>query len=811
MGSAGPFPFEPAGGQSAQSAGSSQANAPDSWPRVVKSGDTTFSVHQPQFEKWDGNAVEAYSAIEVKKSGSDKAVFGVAMATAKTEIDKVNRTVEFRDLELKNVSFPAAKDDEGLYLRILQNSVMPRVRRISLDRFEAAIAVMEAEAKIESLPVKNDPPKIILSKEAAILVYIDGQPVYRPGKGTKLERVINTRPLVLREPGGKHYLRLFDGWMEAAAITGLWAVCQKPIDDLQAAMKDAVASGQVDLLDGKGDPESNRPKPSLSKGPVPVIHIATAPTELIVTEGEPKFVPIEGTALTYAENTTGHIFRHSGENQYYLLISGRWFRSASLNGPWEFAPYGKLPQDFASIPDDSPKENVKASVPGTVQAKEAVIANTIPQMATVSRKKAALNPPRFDGEPKFKSIADTSLQYVINTSTPIIRVDEKTFYAVENGVWFKATSVQGPWEVTDLVPAVIYTIPPSAPLHYVTYVRIYGSNAETVTFGYTSGYHGAVIAQDAAPVVVYGTGYVYEPWIDSTWVGPPVTYGFGSSMAYTPWSSWSFSYGFGWSWGYPPYPMGWGWGPYPWWGPVGWGYYYPYPYYAPIYGGVAWGPNGAMAWGPGGWAGTTGNVYQRWGSTQAVTRTSGGYNAYTGNRWANQVGMSYNSKTGNIAAGQRAGVANVYTGNYAYGARGSVTNSQTGNTVSGGKINYGNANTGQSGSAGYIKGENGGAIRVGDSIYAGKDGTVYRKGSNGWESNSGSGWNSVDSSRANTNRASGQQMQNRQSSSSGQMSTSSLDRQSAARATGQTRTQGYSSGAYRSGGGGARMGGGGRR
>jgi hypothetical protein len=502
--------------------------------------------------------------------------------------------------------------------------------------------------------------------------------------------------------------------------------------------------------------------------------------------------------LSYAENTTGHLFRHNGENSYYVLISGRWFRSAGLSGPWAFAPYGKLPQDFAKIPDDSPKENVKASIPDTPQANEAVIANSIPQMATVNRKNAALNPPQFDGEPQYKPLEQTPLQYVVNTSTPIIRVDEKTFYAVENGVWFKASAPKGPWIVADAVPPVIYTIPPNAPLHYVTYVRVYGSTAETVTAGYTPGYYGTVVTHGSGAVVVYGTGYPYYPWVGTTWFGPPVTYGFGSSMTYTPWSGWAFSFGFGWSWGYPPYPMGWGWGPYPWYGPVGWGYYYPYPYYAPIYGGVAWGPGGAVAWGPGGWAGTTGNVYHRWGNTQAVTRASGGFNAYTGNRWASQVGMSYNSKTGNLAAGQRAAVGNVYTGDYAYGRRGSVTNPQTGNTVSGGRMTVGNADSGQSGSAGWIRGENASAIRVGDSIYASRDGNVYRKGASGWEQNNGSGWNSVDPNRPSLNSSSREQIQNRQS---GQLSTSSLDRQQAARSTGQVRTEGYRSGAYRSAGG----------
>ena len=61
------------------------------------------------------------------------------------------------------------------------------------------------------------------------------------------------------------------------------------------------------------------------------------------------------------------------------------------------------------------------SVAGTPQAREAVIANTIPQTATVKRNEATLVP-RYDGEPQFKPIVGTPLQYAINSPTPVIRV-----------------------------------------------------------------------------------------------------------------------------------------------------------------------------------------------------------------------------------------------------------------------------------------------------------------------------------------------------------------------------------------------------
>ena len=821
------------GGQApgAQKTGSPPAGGVENWPREVKSGDTTFRVYQPQLESWDGAKLEARAAIEVRTAGSDKPVYGAALVVARTSVDKVNRMVSLEDLQVPRVLFPSAKDNEGLYLRILQNNVVPKVRQISLDRFEASLAIMEAGHKINALPLKNDPPRIVFSTKPTVLIYIDGSPALKPMKQAKVERVINTRPLIVKDSTSRYYVHLFDGWMESAAVFGPWAVCKNPPKELEAAKADAIASGQVDLLEGKADPEAKVEKPSLAKGPVPVVHVVTSPTELIVTEGDPKYVPIAGTALAFVENTTGNLFKHTAEQKIYVLISGRWFRSASMDGPWEFVPGGKLPPDFSRIPDDSPKENAKASVPGTPQAIEAVIASNIPQMATVNRKSAKLNPPQFDGEPVFKPVDGTSLQYAVNTATPIMKVNDAAYYAVENGVWFKSSSVKGAWVVADSVPPAVYGIPPSSPVHFVTYVKVYDANAETVTVGYTPGYYGTCITQGSGYVAVYGTGYPYKPWVGSVWYGPPVTYGFGSAVCYTPWAGWTFSFGFGWSWGYPMYPMGWGWGPYPWWGPIGWGCYYPYPYYMPpyYYGGVAWGPGGAVAWGPGGWAGTTGNVYQRWGSTTAVTRASGGFNAWTGNRWANQMGMAYNSKTGNLAAGQRAAVGNIYTGNYAYGRRGAITDTDTGRTISGGRMTVGNVGSGESGSVGWIRGENGGAIRIGDDIYAGHDGTVYRKGENGWEQNSGSGWSDVQrpgpqqgagsvSDRAQSrqtpstmpqqppagDRARPSTMQQGRASSPGQLSSQnmlgSLDRQQAARSSGQMRTQAYRSGAYGGGG-----------
>ena len=130
---------------------------------------------------------------------------------------------------------------------------------------------------------------------------------------------------------------------------------------------------------------------------------------------------------------------------------------------------------------------------GTSQAKEALIADSIPQTAVIPRRGGPSFTPVFDGAPQFRAIEGTPLQYVANSPDAIIEVNPSSFYALRRGVWFTAQSVLGPWIVATYVPDVIYSIPASSSLHYVTYVQVYWVSPESVEVGYTPGYIGTVV------------------------------------------------------------------------------------------------------------------------------------------------------------------------------------------------------------------------------------------------------------------------------------------------------------------------------
>lgn len=247
------------------------------------------------------------------------------------------------------------------------------------------------------------------------------------------------------------------------------------------------------------------------------------PAEIIVTEGAPKLIDVPSTSLQYVDNTDAALFRDSSDGRFYFLVSGRWFLSASLQGPWKFAT-DKLPADFALIPAEGPRGFVLVSVPGTEQAQEALIQAEIPQHATLETATATVNVV-YSGEPKFEQIPDTSMTYAVNTSYNVVHVQSK-YYACYQGAWFISPVATGRWVLAASVPAVIYTIPASSPLYPCTYVRVYSSTPTTVTYGYTAGYTMAYISYG---VIVYGTGYYYPPVI---WPGRiPIYYPYPVSYA----------------------------------------------------------------------------------------------------------------------------------------------------------------------------------------------------------------------------------------------------------------------------------------
>ena len=580
----------------------------------------------------------------------------------------------------------------------------------------ASIIAMETpadaatSAATATIAVDNTPPAIVFAFEPTIMVHVDGKPVLRDMKSAGVQRIVNTRALLLRA-GNLYYLRAGGRWLTATSLNARWVLTRDVPANVTWALNEATSNKLADPMDKPSDDVAGL----LRAGRAPVILVRSDPAELIAVSGEPQFAPIAGTTLAFVANSQADVFV-TASTDWYVLLSGRWFVATSAKGPWRYVAPDRLPADFARIPADSPKGAVLASVAGTPQAKAAVASNSVPQTATVNRKQAQFAA-SYDGNPDFVVVQGTTLTYARNAAVPVIRVDASHYYAVSNGVWFVAPSPRGPWVVATSVAPAIYTIPASSPLHYVTYVRVYGVSGDSVRVGYTPGYYGIV---STGAVVVYGTGYRCSAWVGSVWYGCPATY---APAAY---------------WYGAAYPVAGAWNVYGQWGNA-------------VVSGTA------AAW-SNPWTGNYGRAAQGGYYNQAtggrgVGQAAVNTNAYTGTTTAAARGVRYNPQTGNVVANEGVAAYNPYTGQAGAANHREVYNTNTGRQTSmagaagagpeGAGAVGGFSTTGSGGDASGVGGvyydrdsgsvNAGGAVKVGDDVYAGKNGDVYQKTDSGWE------------------------------------------------------------------------------
>jgi hypothetical protein len=675
-----------AGAQTPPSAPSQSLNPLSlQWPRFFATNGYEFAVYQPQIAQWPGNQLQGRFVVAVRPAGTTNETLGVVFYKARTEIDKVNRLVTLEEFQITKVEFPTQRAMQNLYQTIIQSELPRAAKTIPLDHLESTYAVSAEVEKVKIQKIDNTPPQFIYTTQPSLLVQVDGPPVLKaliPG----YERVLNTRAILLLNTNlyyQGYYLYAASNWYSAPSLSGPWIVTITPPQDINTALDAAMATHQVD--------------PAAPRAPLvapPVIYVATTPTELLETSGTANLLSINGTDLLYVSNTDQAIFYYLDDANYYVLISGRWFKCPSLYGPWSFVASASLPADFKKIPPDSTKSNVLLSVAGTPQAQEAVIASTIPQTATVDRNQAKLTL-EYVGAPSFVAIPGTSLSYAANTATPVIMVSAKSYYACQGGVWFVAGSATGPWAVATTVPAVIYTVPPTCPIHYVTYVYVYGYTPAVVYVGYTPGYMGVVVAPGGT--VVYGTGYVYPPVVvGTTYVSYPPTYGSGASFALGTAVGFAFGYcaGHSSSCYYEPH----------------YGCYsYAYPchysyaacnvnacnYYA-HWGTAAYGSSyhGYNPYTGTEWKSGTASAYNPYTGTHGTVSGTSTYNPYTGQATASRGGSAYNPYSGASASTHASGSANVYSGNYSGSRQTSGYNPTTGRSYSGSSSVSGNAYNG---------------------------------------------------------------------------------------------------------------------
>ena len=745
------------------------------WPRQLVKPGGKLIVYQPQVDEWTNfNDITWRQAFQLTPTGGSEIV-GAASFEGTTEVNTQSHTVFMFNIRTLNTYFPEKDTATSAQLDQLLRSFVPQTYNASLDRL---IAYLPKPQSVQTVTLRNDPPFIFVSYSPAILLGVDGEPVLSEIPKTDLKFVVNTVwPLFFDKNNSQYYLLLNNIWLTAGDLHGPWSRVMK----LSKAFEKVPDSGKF------ADMKRAVPPPQVANAIVPQVFYSQFPAEVILFEGRPTYTAIPGTQLVYANNTDSPVFVYGATQTYYYLAAGRWFSAQSLTGPWTFASLS-LPPDFANIPLTSPASAILASVPGTSQAKDAVLIAQIPTVMELNPATAAAHAKvDYTGNPQFAPIEGTTLQYATNTPDKVIRVGD-LYYLCLQSVWFMSATPQGPWTTASSVPQLIYTIPPSSPVYNVTYVTQVTTSNGNVQSSYTAGYLGAfVMGAAVGAIVANGSGYYYPPYIGYPAYGYPV---------------------------YHPYPACYG--------AYGTSYYH-----------TSTGAYGVSqtAYGAYGSATRTAsyNPYTGTSTRTASTSTAYGkqtvgqaYNPYTGSYGATHQGSSPTAQWGSsyVSQGNKSAYAQHYS--TANGTVASAKGSQ-GGKAAGTSTAYGNTAVGKS--------SNG-------DMYAGHDGNVYKNTGSGWQKSNGSGgWSSVNTQQAQqqahqqtqnyeqqhpNSQANAQQHQQgmNQSHSSNGGSSENLDAERQNRMSGSTQSQHYGSGNHsyggyggggRSWGGGGGYGGGGRR
>ncbi|KPK59975.1 MAG: hypothetical protein AMS21_09680, partial [Gemmatimonas sp. SG8_38_2] len=382
-----------------------------SWPREFTHEGYLVVIYQPQLEAFEGDRLTGRTAVSVVPPDESEPVFGAVWFDAIVETDREERTVAIEAVTIPRVRFPDATEGQSQALAdVISKRATAWEAVVSLDRILTSLEMVERERAVSD-DINTEPPEIRVTYVPSILVTLDGEPVLHDIENTDLQAVVNTPFTIIYDPSTAVYYLYAgqDAWFYATAVMGPWSVTDRAPEKVTALVPADTVQAEVDEEDATGNDFDIRD--------VHVV-VVTEPTELIISDGPPEYASINGTELLYVSNSESDVFVEINSQQYYIVLTGRWYTSSSLDGPWSFIASDSLPTDFAKIPPESARGSVLSYVAGTDQAKDAVLDNSIPQTSAVKRDGTL--EVTYDGDPDFEPIEGTEMAYAVNTAAQVL-------------------------------------------------------------------------------------------------------------------------------------------------------------------------------------------------------------------------------------------------------------------------------------------------------------------------------------------------------------------------------------------------------
>ena len=134
----------------------------------------------------------AFSAVSLRNKAGDKPALGTIKLEADTKVAVADRLVSFQKMKISEANFQTLpKEQVREIVEAIDKAIPDDERVIALDRVLANVDKSKIVPKnVEG--IKADPPTIFFSKTPAVIVNLDGEPIWSPIKGNDLKYAVNT-------------------------------------------------------------------------------------------------------------------------------------------------------------------------------------------------------------------------------------------------------------------------------------------------------------------------------------------------------------------------------------------------------------------------------------------------------------------------------------------------------------------------------------------------------------------------------------------------------------------------------------------
>ena len=317
--------------------------APTVWPLRIPAAGGTIVLYEPQVRTWPNyTQMTGIAATAVTLPGAPAPVYGTLSFSSLASADVPAGMVSLVNPKLDATSWPTASQTDATALDAFLKANL-HVEGKPFLPLAMVLSSIPRSQRPHTIPLRANPPVIYVKQSPAVLVVFDGKPSFAPIPGTALTYAVNTNWEIVHDPASGLYLRAREKRMVLGdpERAGPFTPTVAP-----ASFAAIPATGPLELRSRRTQGAQTHRHGRAARDRE---HGARRVDRYRRTNRSSRTSP--GRNFATSRNTTSDLFFSRDTTVWYVLLAGRWFSAANLNGPWTFAST-HLPRRFPEDPGE---------------------------------------------------------------------------------------------------------------------------------------------------------------------------------------------------------------------------------------------------------------------------------------------------------------------------------------------------------------------------------------------------------------------------------------------------------------------------